>query len=130
MNKLKTLFAAIAIAVGAAVVGFVAAPLNASASTAAGEIDIAAERIGVAFALVDPAEAAAQVRAAAVQAAKGDLPESLACAGQTWRRFKADCLVTADGSPVPEARFITVGSQVGKAETVLLRIPAELVASR
>ncbi len=130
MNRSKTLFTAVAIGAGAAVAGFAAAPFNASASTAAGEADIAAERIGIAFALVDPALAGTQVRAAAVQAAKGDLPESLACAGQTWPRVEADCLVMADDSSVPPARFITVDSRTGEAETVLLRIPAELVASR
>jgi hypothetical protein len=132
MIQSKTLFAAIAIAAAAGSVGFVAATFNGSARAAAGQIDanVVAERIGGAFALVDAVEAGQQIRSAAVRVAKGDLPVSLRCSGQTWPNVGHGCLVTTDGSPAPRVRYITVDSQTGEAETVLLRIPASLIASR
>jgi hypothetical protein len=132
MIKTKMLFAAVTIGAAAIVSGFVAVPFNGGARAAAGDInpDHIAERIGDAFAVVEPAEAARQVRTAAVRAAKGDLPASLACVDQTWPNVKQDCLVTADGARAAKARFITIDSKAGQAETVLLRLPASLIASR
>ncbi len=133
MTKSKTLFATAVIAAVATVGGFVAAPFHGSASAAAGYADaeVVASRIGGAFALVSATvEADPQVRAAVVRAAKGDLPKSLRCVGQTWPHVESGCLITAAGTPAPKVRFITVGSQTGDSETVLLRIPADLVASR
>lgn len=131
MTQSKALFAVVAIAVAATVGGFLATPLNGSAR-AAGQADaeLVAERIGAAFAVVHMTEAAPAVRAAAVRSAKGDLPRSLGCKAQTWPDVDVGCLVNADGSPAAKARFVTVGSQTGETETVLLRIPASLVASR
>lgn len=132
MTQSKALFAVVAIAVAATVGGFLATPLNGSARAAAGQADaqLVAERIGAAFAVVRMTEAAPAVRAAAVRSAKGDLPRSLGCKAQTWPDVDVGCLVNADGSPAAKARFVTVGSQTGETETVLLRIPASLVASR
>jgi hypothetical protein len=132
MIKTRALFAAFAVGASAIVAGFIAAPFNGSARAAAGDVatDLVAERIGGAFAVAELAEAAQPVKTAAVRAAKGDLPVSLDCVDQTWPAVKQDCLVTADGTPAPRARFITIDSQSGEAETVLLRLPASLVASR
>jgi hypothetical protein len=58
---------------------------------------------------------------------KGDLPR---CAGQSWPNVSPECLVRADGRPAGAVRTVTVGYQAGEATTVLVRMPAPLVASR
>ena len=109
-------------------IGLVAAPFNTSASAAvgSGEHDLIAERIGGAFAVIGESVAESMVEA------KGDLwsPMSRDCAAQTWPRVASDCLLTEDGTPAPEVRFVTVGFQAGDAETVLLRLPADVTVHR
>lgn len=107
-------------------VSLVAAPFNTSASAAigSGEHELIAERIGGAFAAIGESGSAGRI------AAKGDLPAAPDCASQTWPHVASDCIVTADGAPAPDVRFVTVGFQAGDAETVLLRLPADVTVHR
>ncbi len=109
-----------------------AAPLNAGAS-AAGAFSggIAAERIDDAFASfsmvnADPADAAM----AAPTTPKSDLRLLPVCASSTWPNVDASCLSTADGSPAPRVRDITIAYQSRANTTVLIRIPGAAVAQR
>jgi hypothetical protein len=127
MNHSKTVFAAAAL-VGVAVTfaALVAAPFNATARAAASQTgaDIAAERIGGAFATIE-FDAVSPVREA-----KGDLFAAADCDSQTWPNIAARCLSSADGSPVQDARFVTLGYQTGDAETVLVRVSSSNVTAR
>jgi hypothetical protein len=126
MTHSKTIFAAAAlVGVGVTFAALVAAPFNAPARAAASqsEADIVAERIGGAFATMD-------LDAKPVRATKGDLFAAADCDSQTWPDIPARCLSSADGAPVQEARFVTVGYQTGDAETVLVRMSSSSVATR
>jgi hypothetical protein len=126
MTHSKTIFAAAAL-VGVAVTfaALVAAPFNATASAAASqsEADVVAERIGGAFATID-------FDASPVRATKGDLFAAADCDSQTWPNIAARCLSSADGTPVQEARFVTVGYQTGDTETVLVRMPSSQASAQ
>lgn len=133
MTQSKTLFAITAlVGVALTAIGVVAAPFNASASAAAGQprVDVVAERIGAAFASIDAAATEPANSAAPVRAQKGDLQIAPGCDGQTWPNIGPNCLSTANGAPAAKVRFVTIGSQSGDAETVLLRVPAAQIASR
>ena len=129
MTQSKTITAAIALfGFALAAIGFVAAPFNTSASAAIGNgaHELIAERIGGAFAVIGESGAEDLVEA------KGDLwpPMSRDCAAETWPHVASDCIVTENGAPAPEVRFVTVSYQAGEAETVLLRLPADVTVHR
>ncbi len=92
--------------------------------------DIAAGRIDDAFALLRKTNINPVGAAAAVRSVKGDLPHTRGCAGATWPNIDASCLLTADGSPAPHVRTITIDQQIGVNTAVLLRLPAAEVAWR
>ena len=71
----KFVAAAILLGIALIVAGLLAAPFNASARAAAGQtaIDVAADRIGGAFATLSEIEADPALAAAAAPASKGDL---------------------------------------------------------
>ncbi len=83
------------------------------------EINIAADRIGRAFASLSEAAVDPAI-AADARAPKGDFAP--ACANAVWPNIEAACLVAADGSPAPVVRTITIGYQAGENTTVLVRI--------
>ena len=119
----KILAAAALVGLGAVLAGLAAvSDGSARAVDATAASDVAAERITGAFAVAIPIEAGA--------ARKGDLLAGPGCAGRQWPDVPAACLVTADGSSAPPVRSVTFGTQVGEATTVLLRLPANQVASR
>ncbi len=127
-------FVAAAILIGLALIlaGLLLSPVNGSAHAASSQpgVNVAADRIGGAFATVagqtaDPALAVAMTRAA-----KGDLPRNADCAAATWPNIDASCLATADGRPAPHVRTVTIGYQAGQSTTVLLRIPTAEIAQR
>ncbi len=124
-------FVAAAILFGLALIiaGLVLSPSNGGAHASnRNDVDVAADRIGAAFALIS--EATADPTQGVEQASKGDLPKSAGCAGATWPNIDAACLATADGRPAPRVRTITVGYQADQTTTVLLRIPSAEVAQR
>ncbi len=93
-------------------------------------VDMVAERIGGAFASL-PQTSVERVGADAVTfPPKGDGRRASDCAGATWPNIDAKCLSTADGSPAPHVRTITIGYQAGANTTVLLRFPSADVAQR
>jgi len=126
-------FVAAAILVGLAliVVGMLIAPFNAPARAAAGEmgIDVASDRIGIAFASLSERDPHPAIAAAAARASKGDFGASR-CNGAVWPNIDASCLSTADGSAAQPVRMITIGYQADSATTVLVRFPDGEVASR
>ena len=124
MTPSKTLIATVVLfGFVLAAIALVAAPFNTSASAAVGhgDPDAIAERIGGAFAAIGESSTDAE---------KGDLVVASDCAVQTWPHVASDCIVTDDGSPAPDARFVTVGYQAGETETVLLRLPADVTVHR
>jgi hypothetical protein len=126
-------FVAAAILVGIALIlaGLLLAPFNGSARAAATDgSDVAADRIGAAFAMISDREPAAEIAAAAALVFKGDLSAESICAGATWPNIDASCLARADGAVSQPVRLITIGYQSGDATTVLMRVPANEVAIR
>jgi hypothetical protein len=126
-------FVAAAILFGLALIvaGLLAAPFNASARAAATiGPDVAAERIGQAFASFSEIEPDPALTAAAARVSKGDIGVPANCANAVWPNIDASCLSTADGAPAPRVRTITIGYQAGENTTVLVRIPAAEVAQR
>ena len=117
----KILAAAALVGFGAMVAGLTAVSDGSArgVDSTAGS-DLAAERIAGAFAVANLVEAGA--------AGKGDL--GAGCAGRQWPDVPAACLVADDGSFARPVRSVTLGTQVGDATTVLLRLPAPQVASR
>jgi hypothetical protein len=132
MTHSKTIFTAAALFAAAVTFAGLAAPFNASARAAASQTapDVVAERIGGAFATIDFDAVSPARQATAVRGTKGDLFAAADCASQTWPNIAARCLVTDDGSPAQEARFVTVGYQTGDAQTVLVRVPSSEVSVR
>ncbi len=123
-------FVALAILVGLALIiaGLLLSPVNGSAHAASSQTgpDVAAERIGGAFAAIS-AQPTDAVLAAAV---KGNFVRDAGCATATWPNIDASCLVAANGRTAPHVRTVTIGYQAGQSTTVLLRIPASEVAER
>jgi len=107
----------------------VVAPFNSSANAAAGQT-YPAGRIGGAFAAATEFEAAPALMKAALRAAKGDLFASRDCGTATWPNIDRACLVTADGTPAPAVRTVTIGYQEGANTTILVRMPAPAIAAR
>lgn len=125
-------FVAAAILVGLAliIVALLVAPFNASASAAQTGSDVAADRIGGAFATLAEIQPEPAIAAAAARLSKGDLGASAACADAVWPNIDASCLSTADGSRARHVRTITIGYQAEENTTVLVKIPATEVAAR
>jgi hypothetical protein len=126
-------FVAAAILAGLALIvaGLMISPMSrAHAASTSSEADIAAQRIGGAFATISDQAVDPAIAAAATRAVKGDLARTADCATATWPNIDASCLVTADGKPAPHVRTVTVGYQAGQSTTVLLRIPTAEVAQR
>jgi hypothetical protein len=124
--------AVLAISLPLAIVTAPAASLSTNAAAAEGGIgvDMVAERIGGAFASL-PQTSVERVGADAVTLPpKGGRQRTSDCAGATWPNIDASCLSTADGSPAPHVRTITIGYQAGANATVLLRFPNADVAQR
>ncbi len=109
-----------------------AAPLNTSAAVLVGAtgVDIVAERIGGAFASFPQTGVERAGADAVILSGKGDRQRASDCAGATWPNIDTACLLTADGSPAPYVRTITIGYQTGPNTTVLLRTPGAEVAQR
>jgi hypothetical protein len=128
----KFVAAAILFGLALIVAGLMLAPLNGGAHAAAtrAEADIAAARIGGAFATISDATVDPAIAAAATRAQKGDLARAADCATATWPNIDASCLSTADGRPAPHVRTVTVGYQTGQSTTLLLRIPTAEIAQR
>ena len=128
----KLVAAAIILGIALIVAGLLAAPFNASARAAAGQtgIDVAADRIGGAFATLPEIEIDPALAAAAARLSKGDLDASAACAEAVWPDVAASCLSTADGARARPVRTVTIGYQAGANTTVLMRVPAGEVAQR
>jgi hypothetical protein len=125
-------FVAAAILVGIALIiaGMLIAPFSASARAAATAGDqLAADRIGGAFAAIEERAVDPALAAAAALAAKGDLPPDSACASAVWPNIAASCLRTPDGSRGQDVRMITIGYQSDASTTVLVRYPELEVAS-
>ena len=108
-----------------------AAPLNAGADVAAAATgDDAAARIGGAFASL-PQTRAEQASADTVTLPpRGERQRTSDCASATWPNINTSCLSTADGSPAPYVRTITIGYQAGANTTLLLRFPGAEMAQR
>ena len=126
IRSTKFLTAAVLTGTTLAVVASVAVPFIAQARAATGttRVDIAAERIEGAFASLQQTNVDPTTATAATRTAKGDLAIPAGCAGTTWPNIDRSCLSTADGSPAPYVRTITIGYQTGPKTTVLLRVPA------
>jgi hypothetical protein len=125
-------FVAAAILAGLALIvaGLVISPVNGGARAASSaDVDIAAERIGGAFAAIAEQTADTVIAAAPTRASKGDL-DTTKCAGASWPNVDAACLVTSDGRPAPRVRTITVGYQSDPTTTILLRVPSAEVAQQ
>jgi hypothetical protein len=45
------------------------------------------------------------------------------CRGAAWPYLPAECLRSADGSPVPEVRWVTVETRISENESMLLAAP-------
>jgi len=126
----KFVAATILVGIALIVAGLLIAPFNASARAAAtGGADIASDRIGGAFAMISEREPAAELAAAAALVFKGDLGAESVCANAVWPNIDASCLARTDGSTNRPVRLITMGYQSGEAATVLVRVPADEVAS-
>ena len=128
MNQFRTLVtAAAAIGLSLMAAGVMAVPADGAVATGT---DVSG-RVSLGFTSVpaqqeiDPA-----LNAAAVRVGKGDFLERPGCFGQVWPDITAECLSTAaEAVPLP-VRTVTLGYQIGAAETVLVRTPAPQVASR
>jgi hypothetical protein len=108
----KTIAAVVLSSIALTMVGLTTIPFNGTARAAA-------ENQG----------AAAELAASAEQAPRGDLLLPAGCLGQVWPDISAECLITEDGSAAGEVRTVTIGYQTGDNTTVLVRLPAPLVAS-
>jgi hypothetical protein len=97
--------------------------LAGAGARAAGQQDYIEQRIADAFDVVPGFEAEM------VAAGKGDRLDR-PCADQQWPAISPDCLATADGRPVRPVRTVTIGYPIGEAASVLIRMPAQEVASR
>lgn len=126
----KVVAAALIVGLALIVAGLLVAPFNAPASAAATVgSDIAADRIGVAFADLPESTAHPAIKSAAVRASKGDrLAPS--CAGAVWPNVDASCLSTSGGEPAKNVRMVTIGYQSDDSTTVIVRLPAGEFASR
>ena len=126
MRSAKFLAAALLTGLTLVVVASDAAPSNAQAraATAATRVDVAAEQIGGAFASLRETNINPAIATAATRASKGDLAIPADCASATWPNIDRSCLSTADGSPAPYVRTVTIGYQTGANSPVLLRVPA------
>lgn len=113
----------LAISLPLAIAAAPAAPFNASAAVAPGvtSVDVVAERIGGAFASLP--KTSVERADAVILSPKGDRRRTSDCASATWPNIDTACLSTADGSPAPHVRTITIGYQTGQNATVLLRVP-------
>jgi hypothetical protein len=103
------------------------------ASSSAGPpfgVGSAGERIDDAFASLSRINVDPSGAAATPSASKGDLPRLAECASAIWPNIDAPCLSTADGSPALQVRTVTISYQTGVNTTVLLRIPAAVMAQR
>ncbi len=121
IHSRKFVAAAIGAALGVMAAGLVIGEYEARASTAPSEADVAADRIGGAFATIAENQPDSAVE---TQAVRGDLGGATrVCASATWPNVDTSCLTTADGSPVHPVRMITVGYQTDANTTVLLRVP-------
>ena len=131
MISAKFLAASVLTGMTLAVVAAAAVPFIAQARAAPGttRVDIiAAERIGGAFASLQETEIDPTTATTAAHPSKGDLVIPADCAAATWPNVDRSCLSTADGSPAPYVRTITIGYQTGSNTTVLLRVPAAVAA--
>jgi len=96
---------------------------HARAAPGTARVDIAAERIGGAFASLQEIDIDSGIATTATRASKGDLAIRADCAAATWPNVDRSCLSKADGSPALYVRTITIGYQTGQNATVLLRVP-------
>jgi len=125
-------FVAAAILAGLALIlaGLILGPVGSGAlASSRVDSDVAAERIGGAFATISDRTADPVITAAATRALKGDKAPT-DCAAAIWPNIDAACLSTADGRPAPRVRTITVGFQSDPNTTILLRVPTSEVAQR
>lgn len=130
MIRSRGMLAAAALTVvGLGVATMAVTPSDGGARGVPGHGDAASLRIVGAFAVAPAAEAAGAVRAAATRAARGDLLGKL-CADEKWPEISARCLGVADGVSRPVVRSVTIGYPTETATTVLMRLPAQQVASR
>ena len=126
-RNIVSLAAAIGLSLTAA--GVMAVPVDGAGAIPSGA-DLN-DRVSLAFMSVpadleiDPA-----LEAAAGQVGKGDFMERPGCFGQVWPNITAECLGKASGLASLPARTVTLGAQVGKSTTVLVRTPAPDLASR
>ncbi len=116
-------------ALGLGVATMIVTPSGGSARAVPGYADAVSIRIDGAFALAPVAGPAPAVEAAARRAARGDLIGTV-CADQKWPEISARCLGLADGVSRPVVRSVTIGYPTDTATTVLVRLPAQQVASR
>ena len=89
-------FVAAAILAGLALIvaGLMISPMSrAHAASTDSEADIAAQRIGGAFATISDQAVNPAIAAAATRAVKGDLARTADCATATWPNIDASCLV-------------------------------------
>jgi hypothetical protein len=123
---------AFAISAQFAISALAVAPINASPRAAARvpALDIAAERIGIAFASLPETEIDPGLVAAAARASKGDLVCAGSCAGATWPDTSMWRRLTADRSSALHVRAITIGYQTSVNTTLLVRVPLAEVAKR
>ena len=126
----KFVAAAILMGIALIIAGLLIAPFTASASAAASQSGVAADRIGAAFATLSDVTPDPALQAAVASFAKGDLGSSANCAGAVWPNIDASCLSTANGAPAKHVRTITIGYQSGENTTVLVRVPSAEVAQR
>lgn len=130
MIQSRMMAAAVLSGLVVAAAGLTAVPSNGSARAVEPQATgIAGERIATAFALA-PAVASHSVQFATRVTQKGDLGMPPACLGAAWPDVGHGCLVLSDGSPAPAIRSVTVATQSGESTTVLMRMPAQPVASR
>jgi len=126
----KIVAAAILVGIALIIAGLLIAPFNASARAAASAPGVPADRIGAAFTPVTDITPDVALSAVAARVSKGELGISAKCAGAVWPDIDISCLSTADGSPAPRVRSITIGYQAGENTSVLVRVPIEGMAKR
>jgi hypothetical protein len=101
------------------------------AALASGCIGLALAGLVVGAVTVNASPGNAIEAATALAAAeKGDLGAVSSCFGQHWPNISSDCLVRTDGGASRTVRTVTFGYETGQATTVLVRMPAPVVASR
>ena len=98
----KFVAAAILVGIALIVAGLLIAPFNASAR-AAGQIgaDVAADRIGGAFAMLSEREPTRRSQPLPRACRRATSASPANCADAVWPNIDASCLSTADGSPAP-----------------------------